>query len=381
MRNSSPRLIAHIVYRFDVGGLENGVVNLINRIPADEYRHVIISLTDASDFKHRIKDRDVDIYCLHKKPGQDPKCFWNLWKLLRKLKPAITHTRNLAALETVPIAILAGVRRRVHSEHGWDMADLHGNNRKYQILRWAMSKLLHCYISLSKQIQSYLNEQANIPLDKITLLYNGVDTERFNNEIENSIDLLPKGFVDNNSIVIGTVGRMESVKDQTTLAEAFIQLHALCDAQQKNLRLLIIGDGSLRDGVQTKLDAAGLTEQVWLPGSHDQVPALMQLMDVFVLPSLNEGISNTILEAMASSLPVIATKVGGNPELVIAGQTGQLVPAQDPMAMAQSIKPYVENPELIKTHGCAGRERIEAHFLIDQMVGNYLKVYDGLFSR
>lgn len=380
MSSSTPPLIAHIVYRFDVGGLENGVVNLINRIPAESYRHVIISLTDASDFKHRIKNREVDIYCLHKKPGQDPKCFWNLWKLLRKLKPAITHTRNLAALETVPIALLAGVRRRVHSEHGWDVTDLDGSNRKYQMLRLLMSKILHRYISLSKQIQTYLNNQAGIPLNKITLLYNGVDAERFNQNSLISTDLLPAGFVDEQSVVIGTVGRMESVKDQVTLAEAFIKLHALCVEQQKNLRLVMIGDGSLRSIVHDKLSKAGIIEQAWLPGSHDQVPALMQEMDIFVLPSLNEGISNTILEAMASSLPVVATQVGGNPELVVAGETGQLVPAQDAEAMAVTIQPYITNPSLCLEHGQAGRARIEQNFMLQQMVENYTKVYDSLFS-
>ena len=145
---SQAPLIAHILYRFDVGGLENGVVNLINRIPETQYRHVIISLTDATDFKQRISRKDVDIYCLHKKPGHDFGLYYRLWKLLRQLRPDITHTRNLAALEMVAIAMLAGVKRRIHSEHGWGMNDLHGANRKHQWLRRYMSKFTHCYIGL-----------------------------------------------------------------------------------------------------------------------------------------------------------------------------------------------------------------------------------------
>lgn len=132
MVDQPPLLIAHILYRFAVGGLENGVVNLINRIPQDRYRHVVISLTDTTEVKQRLNRSDVEVYCLSKQPGHDIGLYWRLWKLLRKLKPAITHTRNLAALEIVIIADLTGVKNRVHSEHGWGMSDLPGTNRKYR---------------------------------------------------------------------------------------------------------------------------------------------------------------------------------------------------------------------------------------------------------
>jgi len=221
---SQPPLIAHILYRFAVGGLENGVVNLINRIPESQYRHVIISLTDATDFKNRITCDDVVIYCLNKKPGHDLGLYFRLWKLLRQLKPDITHTRNLAALEMVVIAMLAGVKHRVHSEHGWGMSDLHGANRKYQILRYCMSKLSHSYIGLSKHIVSYLHDSVGIPNEKLTQIYNGVDADKFTDaQAEVVAPQLPENFKDD-VIIIGTVGRMEAVKAQTNLAEAFFLL-------------------------------------------------------------------------------------------------------------------------------------------------------------
>ena len=381
MSSNNPPLIAHILYRFDVGGLENGVVNLINRIPEDRYRHVIISLTDATDFKKRINNPNVEIYCLHKMPGQDPAYLWRLWKLLRKLKPSITHTRNLAALETVVIALLAGVQRRVHSEHGWGMTDLHGTNRKYRFLRRTMSKLVHRYIGLSKHIEQYLHLDVGIPNSKLTQLYNGVDADRFaaNLKQADKNELLPTGFLSNNSIVIGTVGRMEPVKDQLTLANAFIQLVKMNTSQRENLRLIMIGDGELKQQAQQMLQQAGLDTQAWLPGSHNQVPKLMHAMDIFVLPSRNEGISNTILEAMASSLPVVATNVGGNPELVVENETGKLVPADDPVSMANALNDYVLNADRRSAHGAAGRRRVEEQFLLVHMVEKYLSVYDGLF--
>lgn len=375
---SQAPLIAHILYRFDVGGLENGVVNLINRIPETQYRHVIISLTDTTDFQQRITRKDVDVYCLNKKPGHDIGLYFRLWKLLRQLKPDITHTRNLAALEMVVISMLAGVKRRVHSEHGWGMNDLHGANRKHRLLRRYMSKLSHCYIGLSKHIINYLHNGVGIPSEKLTQIYNGVDADRFiaNDGIEMASHL-PADFT-KGTIIIGTVGRMEAVKAQTTLAEAFILLCHECKQFKHKLRLVMIGDGDLRHQAQNKLDAAELTSQCWLPGSRDDVPAIMSQLDIFVLPSRNEGISNTILEAMATGLPVVATRVGGNPELVTEQQTGQLVPPDDPYEMMLALKKYVENQAMREQHGQAAREQVAKHFRIEHMVDNYLSVYNSL---
>ena len=379
MTEQAPPLIAHILYRFAVGGLENGVVNLINRIPADRYRHVIISLTDSTDFKQRIKTGNVEVYCLHKKPGHDIGLYWRLWKLLRTLKPDITHTRNLAALEMVVITMLAGVRRRIHSEHGWGMSDVNGTNRKYQLLRKVMSYFTHRYIGLSKHIVNYLHNSAGISSNKLTQIYNGVDADKFSVKKKENMNIknLPTNFVNNETVVIGTVGRMEPVKDQVTLAEAFIQLVEHCE-NRKNLRLIMVGEGDLRAIAQSKLDSANLTDQVWLPGSLNNVAELMSLLDIFVLPSRNEGISNTILEAMASGLPVIATNVGGNPELVVDSQTGVLVEAQRPDLMMLALKEYVTNSTKRTSHGQAARLLVDEKFRLDHMVANYLSVYDSL---
>tara|TARA_R110002049_G_scaffold252264_1_gene427105 strand:+ start:238772 stop:239968 length:1197 start_codon:yes stop_codon:yes gene_type:complete len=379
--DAKPPLIAHILYRFAVGGLENGVVNLINNIPEDRYRHVIISLTDTTDFKQRVNRKDVEVYCLNKKPGHDIGLYFRLWKLLRKLKPDITHTRNLAALEMVAICMLAGVKRRVHSEHGWGMSDLDGENRKYRLLRKAMSVIVHRYIGLSKHIVDYLNQDAGIPLKKLTQIYNGVDADRFSQSQHKLPELsaYPDGFIQQDSIVIGTVGRMEPVKDQLTLVDAFIQLVKYSQQNLQNkVRLVVIGDGELRSQAQAKLDEAGISSQAWLPGSRDDVNSLMRRMDIFVLPSRNEGISNTILEAMATGLPVVATRVGGNPELVIEDKTGVLVPSNDSEKMRQALSKYVENSDKRQADGQAAREVIAKQFRLEHMVNNYLAVYDDI---
>ena len=119
-RDCSVPLIVHVIYRLGVGGLENGLVNLINRLPESQYRHTIVSLTDVSDFQQRIRRDNVSCLALHKRPGNDIGMLWKLWRLFRELRPAIVHSRNLAALEAQLPAWLAGVPCRVHGEHGPD---------------------------------------------------------------------------------------------------------------------------------------------------------------------------------------------------------------------------------------------------------------------
>ena len=128
-----PPLVAHIIYRLDTGGLENGLVNLINRIPVARYRHAIICLTGYSEFRRRIQRGDVEVYALNKPAGNSPLTLFRLWRLLKRLRPEIVHTRNLAALEAALPAALAGVRVRIHGEHGRDVGDLEGSHRQSQL--------------------------------------------------------------------------------------------------------------------------------------------------------------------------------------------------------------------------------------------------------
>jgi sugar transferase (PEP-CTERM/EpsH1 system associated) len=376
--SSQPPLIAHVIYRLDVGGLENGLVNIINRIPEDRYRHVIISLTELSDFKQRINRKDVDCIALHKRPGNDPGMILKLWRLFRELRPAIVHSRNLAALEAQLPAWLAGVDCRIHGEHGLDVHDLDGTRRKYRWIRRLYRPLVHRYVPLSRQLGDYLSRQVGVADEKIRLICNGVDIERFRPGQQKQRDsILPHGFADPDSIVIGSVGRLEPVKDQLTLVRAFIEL-CLRRPQDARLRLLLIGGGSLRQELESLVAQGDIGKRVWLAGSVENVPQLLHAMDVFVLPSLAEGISNTILEAMACGLPVVATRVGGNEELVVEGETGFLVPRADPGAMAETLLHYLDDDSLRDRHGAAARRRVEKNFSIHGMVNRYLEVYDEL---
>jgi glycosyltransferase involved in cell wall biosynthesis len=141
-----------------------------------------------------------------------------------------------------------------------------------------------------------------------------------------------------------------------------------------------VGEGPLRTQAQQELRAADMRELAWLPGARDDIPQLMRGFDVFVLPSLAEGISNTILEAMASGLPVVATNVGGNPELVAQNKTGMLVPSANVQALAMTLERYVHDPGFAARHGRAGRARVAHEFSMESMVRGYEAVYDELLQ-
>jgi sugar transferase (PEP-CTERM/EpsH1 system associated) len=369
--------IAHVIYRLGVGGLENGLVNLINHMPEDRYRHVIICLTDSTDFKQRLHRDNVRVVELHKKPGQDWLSFWRFYQVLKQHGVTLVHTRNLAALEYQIPAFLAGIKHRVHSEHGWDVFDPDGTNKKYQWLRRFLSPLVQVFIPLSKHLQDYLQYKVNIPSKKITRICNGVDAQKF--YPGQSKNISECAFLnESDKLIIGTVGRMHGVKDQMTLAQAFVSLMQMKPEYLDFVRLVMIGDGPLHEQAMQYLDQAQLSHCVWLPGERKDIADLMRAMDIFVLPSIAEGISNTILEAMATGLPIVATRVGGNPELVESRENGVLVHSKAPEAMAKALDTLIADTEQRKRMGLASRRRVEQQFSIDVMVSNYLAVYNGL---
>jgi len=374
--NNRPPLIAHIIYHLGIGGLENGLVNLINSIPGNRYRHAVICLAGYSDFADRITREDVCIIDLEKRQGKDIGCYFRLFKLLRKLRPQIVHTRNFGTLDCQFVAAMTGVGYRIHSEHGWDIGDIHGTLKKTVLLRRMSRAVVHQYMTVSKHMADWLKNVIGIPAAKVTQIYNGIDTESFRPKCENEPANESGEREQSDKLVIGTVGRLDPIKDHLTLLRAFDSVVRRSPAGKRELQLVIVGAGEMQQELLRFVKNRQLESHVKFTGACDDVASLLRRFDVFVLPSLNEGISNTILEAMASGLPVIASSAGGNPEVVQQDVTGSLFEPGDVNSLVELMCAYRDDPDLRREHGVAGRVRAVEDFSMDAMVKEYLCLYD-----
>ncbi|MGE5176184.1 MAG: TIGR03088 family PEP-CTERM/XrtA system glycosyltransferase [Hyphomicrobiales bacterium] len=359
--------ILHVINTLRVGGLENGVVNLINHMDAARFHHDICCLTVSGPLAARIRDRDVAVHELHKGPGQDWSVYGRLVALLRRVRPDIVHTRNWSTLDLVAAARWAGVPAVVHGEHGWNADDVRGTRRKSILLRRALAPFIDRWIAVSGDIQRWLVGTIRVPERKVVTIRNGVDTERFRPRATGR----DPGARGDGAVVIGTVGRLDPIKAQGDLIAACAALHRA----GKPVRLVIVGDGPMRGALEAERNRLGPGVAVELDGEVARPEDAYARFDVFALPSLNEGISNTILESMACGLPIVASRVGGNPELVRDGDTGTLVPPSDVGALAAALGRYVDDDALRERHGAAARRRAVEEFSLERMTRTYEATY------
>lgn len=371
-----PLHIVHFVYRFSIGGLENVIVQLINRLPAARYRHTVVSLTTIDDFRLRVQRSDVDFIALDKPAGHAIPLYGQIHALLRRLRPDVLHSCNLAALEVVPLAWLARVPRRIHAEHGWDAHDPHGRSARYRRLRKLYRPFVSHYVTVSRDLDDYLAQSVGVPARRRSLIANGVDTEAFAPVSEPAQAVPGCPYLPGRDWLVGTVGRLQTVKNQPALARAFVGLLRSNPQAAARARLVLVGDGPLAAEVEDILQRAGVRDLAWLAGARSDVPAVLRMLDCFVLPSLTEGTSCTLQEAMSTGLPIVATAVGGTPEVVADGVTGTLVPAQDDAAMVRALSAYFDDAALAARHGQAARAEAELHHGLAAMV----RRYDALFA-
>lgn len=358
--------VTHVLHSFGTGGLEKGVATVISRGSSD-FEHTVLCL-DRTGRSDRLLPPGTPVKELQKPPGNSIKFIRKLSRALKQLRPDIVHTRNWGGMDAVIGARFAGLTV-VHGEHGWGGADPFGRNLKKKLLRRWCSRWVREYTCVSKDIQDWLEHKLQIS-KPITQIYNGVDTDLYAPRAKEA-QLKQELGVENNEIVVGTVGRLDPIKDQQTLVLAYRE----AKKADPRLRLIIVGDGPERSKLE---DMAG--DGVLCLGDRQDVPRLLNLFDVFALSSLNEGISNTVLEAMSSGLPVVATRVGGNPELVKHEATGLLIEPGVVEELAGAIHFYARHPEIREAHGKQARQTAVERFSVAKMVEGYEAVYRRAIS-
>jgi sugar transferase (PEP-CTERM/EpsH1 system associated) len=358
--------VVHVLHSFGTGGLEKGVATL-TRHGSEDIEHVILCLTVSGD-SARLLRPGTPVLELHKPAGNSFRFLWRLSRALKDLAPDLVHTRNWSGMDGIIAARLAGIRSVVHGEHGWGMDDPDGRSPRRVRVRRLLARWVREFTCVSRAMEQWLKETIRVNRT-VTQIYNGVDTAVYapalrRDELRAKLGLSCGGFV------AGVVGRLDPIKDHRTLFQAFAQVRA----EDPEAVLLVVGDGPEREALER---TAGSETGVRFLGNRADVPEVLRCLDVFVLPSVNEGISNTLLEAMASALPVVATRVGGNQELVEAGETGLLIPPGDAASLARAILAYLRDPDLRRAHSSMARERVIREFRIEAMV----KRYEGVYRR
>lgn len=359
--------VVHVLDSLAVGGMENGVVNLVNAA-SPGIRHTVVTMSAMGPLAERLPD-GVECHCIGKRPGIDVGAMVRLAGLLRGLRPSIVHSRNWGAFDAILAARVAGVSAVIHGEHGREATDPEGLDPRRRRLRRVFAPLVSRFVTVSLDLRQWLLTTIHLPAAKLVTIHNGVDVSRFargDREAARRALRLP-----GHAVVVGAVGRLDAVKDHGGLLQAF----SILRTDQPAAELVIVGDGPRRAHLERQVQELGLTGHVHLLGMRQDVPVLLRGFDAFVLPSLAEGISNTVLEAMATGLPVVATRVGGNPELLEHGVTGALVAPGNPLVLAAALRCYVEDSALREAHGDAGRRRVLQHFTLERMAQAYRELY------
>jgi len=312
-----------------------------------------------------------------------------LSRLFRRLNPDVVHTRGWGTVDAIVAARVAGVPRVLHGEHGREASDPEGLNRKRNLVRRALSVMVDRFVSVSDDLRLWLTQSVGISEQKVVTIHNGVDTVKFSpfkeeqgakykasgSSPSSAVRSLRRSLgLPEDAFVIGTVGRLDPVKGHTTLLDAFAPLARM----ETPICLVVVGDGPIRGEIESHAIALGVNKSILFLGEREDIPVLLRAFDVFALSSVAEGISNTILEAMASGLPIVATRVGGNPELVEDEITGQLIPSKNSDSLAAAFERYLRDPERCRRHGIAGRARAEKYFSLDHMATQYEKLYLNL---
>jgi glycosyltransferase involved in cell wall biosynthesis len=347
--------VVHVTGCLDMGGLEKLLVEFARHADRDRFDLHFVSLEGRGMLAEELEAQGWPVTALGLGAGLHPRLPWRLARLFGELQADIVHTHNdRPLLYAAPAARWARIARVIHTKHGRGA----GNSRRQNFLVCLAARLTDRFVCVSTDCARLAAEQG-VPAGRIAVIRNGIDLQAF----------AAAGPCADGPAVI--VARLCPDKDVATLLEAV----AIVTRSVPGFRLWIAGDGPCRTDLQQHADRLGLAEQVRFLGLVRDVPALLAQASMYVLSSVTEGVSLTLLEAMASGLPIAATRVGGTAEVLEDGVTGLLVPPRDPAALAAALVQLQREPALGRALGQAGRRRVGADFDIRAMVARYEQLY------
>jgi glycosyltransferase involved in cell wall biosynthesis len=363
--------VVHIINDMTVGGAQRQVANLFRAMDRERFDLHLICLAKKGALGEELEHLGFPVESLGKTGRIHPGMVWRLFRLLRRLRPDVVHCSVFTANLWGRLAAIAA-RAPVRLAHEQSTVSLEKWHRRLidRILSW----FTHRVLVVSNDLRTRVLAEEGLQPERVEVLYNAVDCEA----IERAQKPSPPDLPGVPGRRIGIVGRLEYRKDHLTLIRTARQvLDAMPDAT-----FLLVGDGPDRARIEAEIDRLGLGENVLLLGERDDVPQLLHAFDVYALSSLTEGLSLSILEAMAAGRPIVATNVGGNPELLDAGRAGILVKPGGANAMALGILRMLREPDAARTLGQKARERARDVFDIQPVARRLERIYiDALGDR
>jgi sugar transferase (PEP-CTERM/EpsH1 system associated) len=359
-----PVRVVHLVTSLAIGGLEKVVLDLVRYRTRDRFGARVICLDASGVLQQGFAELGVPVESIGT-AGSVPARIVRLARRLRQLRPDVLHTHNPQAhLHGTLAARLAGVPVVIHTRHGRQFLGRQPLAAFSRLAsRWASE-----FVAVSEDAASLARETERVPERKLHVIRNGIDVTRFDRPA--GTPAAPGGRAI-------SVGRLDPIKDHATLLRAV----RLVTNTLPTFELDLVGDGPSRVELESLARALELGSHVRFLGYREDVGALLASADFFVLSSISEGLSLALLESMAAGLPVVATDVGGNREVVVPGDTGYLVPARSADALAAAMMTLLADAAKAGRMGRAARRRIESHFNVRTVVAQYERMYATSLGR
>ena len=366
--------LCYLITELNVGGAEKVLLGLATLLPKDRYEVLVACLFDPGPVADEIRAAGVPVVDLGMRNKVDVRAAFRLYALLHSRRIQILHAHMFHA--NLLAALVGRAARTPVVLATRQTVNIGGTVREW-INRLTIA-LCDAMVTVSRQVHEVQRRMPWIDPAKLVVIPNGVPIEAAPSYSAASAQALRREWgIDTDGMVAGTVARLGAEKGHTFLLEAVAKVQN-CLPQAK---FLFVGDGPMRPQLEDRARILGVADSIIFAGLRHDIPTILSLFDLFVLPSLWEGLPMAVLEAMAAGLPVVATAVGGTPEVVLDGITGLLVPPRDPQALAEGILRLLRDPDLRQRMGGAGRERVAAHFSVEQMVQRTEKLYEQLLAE